>query len=205
VLPTPFAAMHGLPSPLAGPYNGVPPTGGLAGLGGFPLGAAGLGVRVQGNAQASAVLLVSNLNEEVSEEKVSSSSLILLLFVFAPLLHRTRDSKRARGRRSSARDDAREKGISRMDRRIGRRDLADLLVYPRHCGGPMLRATRPMPRAFFFLSFFLPSIEVARSTERRHDRSGSFPSAGRPCRFNSSSRERNACRGSFCGKPGSVT
>ncbi|KAH0954079.1 hypothetical protein HN011_009911, partial [Eciton burchellii] len=65
VLPTPFAAMHGLPSPLAGPYNGVPPTGGLAGLGGFPLGAAGLGVRVQGNAQASAVLLVSNLNEEM--------------------------------------------------------------------------------------------------------------------------------------------
>lgn len=66
VLPTPFAAMHGLPSPLAGPYNGVPPTGGLAGLGGFPLGAAGLGVRVPTNAQTSAVLLVSNLNEEVS-------------------------------------------------------------------------------------------------------------------------------------------
>ncbi|XP_050452672.1 polypyrimidine tract-binding protein 1 isoform X9 [Cataglyphis hispanica] len=65
VLPTPFAAMHGLPSPLAGPYNGVPPAGGLAGLGGFPLGAAGLGVRVQGSAQASAVLLVSNLNEEM--------------------------------------------------------------------------------------------------------------------------------------------
>ncbi|KAL0126764.1 hypothetical protein PUN28_005258 [Cardiocondyla obscurior] len=64
VLPTPFA-MHGLASPLAGPYNGVPPAGGLAGLGGFPLGAAGLGVRVQGNAQASAVLLVSNLNEEM--------------------------------------------------------------------------------------------------------------------------------------------
>ncbi|KAG5327453.1 PTBP1 protein, partial [Pseudoatta argentina] len=63
VLPTPFA-MHGLASPLAGPYNGVPPAGGLAGLGGFPLGAAGLGVRVQGSAQASAVLLVSNLNEE---------------------------------------------------------------------------------------------------------------------------------------------
>lgn len=67
VLPTPFAAMHGLPSPLAGPYNGVPPAGGLAGLGGFPLGAAGLGVRVPTNAQTSAVLLVSNLNEEVSE------------------------------------------------------------------------------------------------------------------------------------------
>ncbi|XP_072758303.1 polypyrimidine tract-binding protein 2 isoform X16 [Anoplolepis gracilipes] len=65
VLPTPFAAMHGLPSPLAGPYNGVPPAGGLAGLSGFPLGAAGLGVRVQGSAQASAVLLVSNLNEEM--------------------------------------------------------------------------------------------------------------------------------------------
>jgi len=65
VLPTPFA-MHSLASPLAGPYNGVPPAGGLAGLGGFPLGAAGLGVRVQGSAQASAVLLVSNLNEEVS-------------------------------------------------------------------------------------------------------------------------------------------
>ncbi|XP_071632728.1 polypyrimidine tract-binding protein 2 isoform X7 [Temnothorax longispinosus] len=64
VLPTPFA-MHGLASPLAGPYNGVPPAGGLAGLGGFPLGAAGLGVRVQGSAQASAVLLVSNLNEEM--------------------------------------------------------------------------------------------------------------------------------------------
>lgn len=67
VLPTPFAAMHGLPSPLAGPYNGVPPAGGLAGLGGFPLGAAGLGVRVPTNAQTSAVLLVSNLNEEVSD------------------------------------------------------------------------------------------------------------------------------------------
>ncbi|KAG7212376.1 hypothetical protein KM043_012696 [Ampulex compressa] len=65
VLPTPFAAIHGLPSPLAGPYNGVPPAGGLAGLGGFPLGAAGLGVRVPGSAQASAVLLVSNLNEEM--------------------------------------------------------------------------------------------------------------------------------------------
>ncbi|XP_014479355.1 PREDICTED: polypyrimidine tract-binding protein 1 isoform X1 [Dinoponera quadriceps] len=65
VLPTPFAAMHGLPSPLAGPYNGVPPAGGLAGLSGFPLGAAGLGVRVQGSGQASAVLLVSNLNEEM--------------------------------------------------------------------------------------------------------------------------------------------
>ncbi|XP_011645101.1 polypyrimidine tract-binding protein 1 isoform X4 [Pogonomyrmex barbatus] len=64
VLPTPFA-MHGLASPLAGPYNGVPPAGGLAGLGGFPLGAAGLGVRVQGSAQASSVLLVSNLNEEM--------------------------------------------------------------------------------------------------------------------------------------------
>ncbi|XP_011877551.1 PREDICTED: polypyrimidine tract-binding protein 1 isoform X3 [Vollenhovia emeryi] len=64
VLPTPFT-MHGLASPLAGPYNGVPPPGGLAGLGGFPLGAAGLGVRVQGSAQASAVLLVSNLNEEM--------------------------------------------------------------------------------------------------------------------------------------------
>lgn len=58
--------MHGIPSPLAGPYNGVPPAGGLAGLSGFPLGAAGLGVRVQGSGQASAVLLVSNLNEEVS-------------------------------------------------------------------------------------------------------------------------------------------
>ncbi|XP_076183692.1 polypyrimidine tract-binding protein 1 heph isoform X2 [Ptiloglossa arizonensis] len=65
VLPTPFAAMHGLPSPLAGPYNGVPPAGGLAGLGGFPLGAAGLGVRVPTNAQTSAVLLVTNLNEEM--------------------------------------------------------------------------------------------------------------------------------------------
>ncbi|XP_043262124.1 polypyrimidine tract-binding protein 2 isoform X1 [Colletes gigas] len=65
VLPTPFAAMHGLPSPLAGPYNGVPPAGGLAGLGGFPLGAAGLGVRVPTNTQTSAVLLVSNLNEEM--------------------------------------------------------------------------------------------------------------------------------------------
>lgn len=66
VLPTPFAAMHGLPSPLAGPYNGVPPTGGLGGLGGFPLGAGALGVRVPGGGQSSAVLLVSNLNEEVS-------------------------------------------------------------------------------------------------------------------------------------------
>jgi len=71
VLPTPFA-MHGLASPLAGPYNGVPPAGGLAGLGGFPLGAAGLGVRVQGSAQASAVLLVSNLNEEVSTSKLQA-------------------------------------------------------------------------------------------------------------------------------------
>lgn len=76
VLPTPFAAMHGLPSPLAGPYNGVPPAGGLAGLGGFPLGAAGLGVRVQGSAQASAVLLVSNLNEEVSNPKLRNSLLL---------------------------------------------------------------------------------------------------------------------------------
>ncbi|KAF7387750.1 hypothetical protein HZH66_010517 [Vespula vulgaris] len=65
VLPTPFAAMHGLPSPLAGPYNGVPPTGGLGGLGGFPLGAGALGVRVPGGGQSSAVLLVSNLNEEM--------------------------------------------------------------------------------------------------------------------------------------------
>lgn len=65
VLPTPFAAMHGLPSPLAGPYNGVPPAGGLGGLGGFPLGAGALGVRVPGGSQSSAVLLVSNLNEEM--------------------------------------------------------------------------------------------------------------------------------------------
>ncbi|XP_043504568.1 polypyrimidine tract-binding protein 3-like [Polistes fuscatus] len=65
VLPTPFAAMHGLPSPLAGPYNGVPPAGGLGGLGGFPLGAGALGVRVPGGGQSSAVLLVSNLNEEM--------------------------------------------------------------------------------------------------------------------------------------------
>lgn len=72
MLPTPFA-MHGLASPLAGPYNGVPPAGGLAGLGGFPLGAAGLGVRVQGSAQASAVLLVSNLNEEVSTSRFQAS------------------------------------------------------------------------------------------------------------------------------------
>lgn len=77
VLPTPFAAMHGLPSPLAGPYNGVPPAGGLAGLSGFPLGAAGLGVRVQGSAQASAVLLVSNLNEEVSGSSFESSDALL--------------------------------------------------------------------------------------------------------------------------------
>ncbi|XP_066603851.1 polypyrimidine tract-binding protein 2 isoform X7 [Prorops nasuta] len=65
VLPSPFAAMHGLPSPLAGPYNGVPPAGGLAGLGGFPLGAGALGVRVGGSPQPSSVLLVSNLNEEM--------------------------------------------------------------------------------------------------------------------------------------------
>lgn len=76
VLPTPFAAMHGLPSPLAGPYNGVPPAGGLAGLGGFPLGAAGLGVRVPTNAQTSAVLLVSNLNEEVSDFEWRSMELL---------------------------------------------------------------------------------------------------------------------------------
>lgn len=67
VLASPFAAMHGLPSPLAGPYNGVPPAGGLAGLSGFnALGAAGaLGVRVPGSPQPSCVLLISNLNEEV--------------------------------------------------------------------------------------------------------------------------------------------
>ncbi|XP_014227129.1 polypyrimidine tract-binding protein 1 isoform X2 [Trichogramma pretiosum] len=66
VLATPFAAMHGLPSPLAGPYgNGVPPTGGLAGLGGFNIGAGALGVRVPGSPQPSCVLLISNLNEEM--------------------------------------------------------------------------------------------------------------------------------------------
>ena len=58
--------MHGLPSPLTGPYNGVPPAGGLAGLGGFTLGAGALGVRVPGSPQPSSVLLISNLNEEVS-------------------------------------------------------------------------------------------------------------------------------------------
>ena len=66
VLASPFAAMHGLPSPLTGPYNGVPPAGGLAGLGGFNLGAGALGVRVPGSPQPSCVLLISNLNEEVS-------------------------------------------------------------------------------------------------------------------------------------------
>ncbi|CAB0040527.1 unnamed protein product [Trichogramma brassicae] len=66
VLATPFATMHGLPSPLAGPYgNGVPPTGGLAGLGGFNIGAGALGVRVPGSPQPSCVLLISNLNEEM--------------------------------------------------------------------------------------------------------------------------------------------
>lgn len=59
--------MHGLPSPLGGPYgNGVAPGAGLAGLGGFSLGAGALGVRVPGNPQISSVLLVTNLNEEVS-------------------------------------------------------------------------------------------------------------------------------------------
>lgn len=59
--------MHGLPSPLAGPYgNGVAPGGGIAGLGGFSLGAGALGVRVPGSPQISSVLLVTNLNEEVS-------------------------------------------------------------------------------------------------------------------------------------------
>lgn len=66
VLASPFAAMHGLPSPLAGPYNGVAPAGSLAGLGGFTLGAGALGVRVPGSPQPSSVLLISNLNEEVS-------------------------------------------------------------------------------------------------------------------------------------------
>lgn len=65
VLASPFAAMHGLPSPLAGPYNGVAPAGSLAGLGGFNIGGNTLGVRVPGSPQPSAVLLVSNLNEEV--------------------------------------------------------------------------------------------------------------------------------------------
>ncbi|KAG8039785.1 hypothetical protein G9C98_000514 [Cotesia typhae] len=65
VLASPFAAMHGLPSPLGGPYgNGVAPGAGLAGLGGFSLGAGALGVRVPGNPQISSVLLVTNLNEE---------------------------------------------------------------------------------------------------------------------------------------------
>ncbi|KAJ8687656.1 hypothetical protein QAD02_023450 [Eretmocerus hayati] len=63
---SPFAAMHGLPSPLAGPYNGVPQAaGGLAGLGGFNLGAGALGVRMPGSPQPSCVLLISNLNEEM--------------------------------------------------------------------------------------------------------------------------------------------
>lgn len=65
VLASPFAAMHGLPSPLTGPYNGVAPAGGLAGLGGFTLGAGALGVRVPGSPQPSSVLLISNLNEEM--------------------------------------------------------------------------------------------------------------------------------------------
>ncbi|XP_011495870.1 PREDICTED: polypyrimidine tract-binding protein 1 isoform X2 [Ceratosolen solmsi marchali] len=65
VLTSPFAAMHGLPSPLTGPYNGVPPAGGLAGLGSFNLGAGALGVRVSGSPQQSCVLLISNLNEEM--------------------------------------------------------------------------------------------------------------------------------------------
>ena len=66
VLASSFAAMHGLPSPLATPYNGVAAGGGLAGLGGFSLGAGALGVRVPGSPQISSVLLVTNLNEEVS-------------------------------------------------------------------------------------------------------------------------------------------
>ncbi|XP_063978957.1 polypyrimidine tract-binding protein 2 isoform X2 [Diachasmimorpha longicaudata] len=66
VLASPFAAMHGLPSPLGGPYgNGVAAGGGIAGLGGFSLGAGSLGVRVPGSPQISAVLLVTNLNEEM--------------------------------------------------------------------------------------------------------------------------------------------
>ncbi|XP_034951642.1 polypyrimidine tract-binding protein 1 isoform X5 [Chelonus insularis] len=66
VLASPFAAMHGLPSPLGGPYgNGVAPGGGIAGLGGFSLGAGALGVRVPGSPQISSVLLVTNLNEEM--------------------------------------------------------------------------------------------------------------------------------------------
>lgn len=66
VLASPFAAMHGLPSPLTGHYNGVAPAAGLAGLGGFALSAGALGVRVPGSPQPSSVLLISNLNEEVS-------------------------------------------------------------------------------------------------------------------------------------------
>lgn len=65
VLASPFAAMHGLPSPLTGHYNGVAPAAGLAGLGGFTLGAGALGVRVPGSPQPSSVLLISNLNEEM--------------------------------------------------------------------------------------------------------------------------------------------
>ncbi|XP_051161802.1 polypyrimidine tract-binding protein 2 isoform X2 [Leptopilina boulardi] len=65
VLASPFAAMHGLPSPLTGHYNGVAPAAGLAGLGGFALSAGALGVRVPGSPQPSSVLLISNLNEEM--------------------------------------------------------------------------------------------------------------------------------------------
>lgn len=108
VLPTPFAAMHGLPSPLAGPYNGVPPAGGLAGLGGFPLGAAGLGVRVQGSAQASAVLLVSNLNEEVSNRKFGLKSLPSRSpRRVAPSTLRTREAPRRPSTRHTRRKDGR--------------------------------------------------------------------------------------------------
>lgn len=76
--------MHGLPSPLGGPYgNGVAPGGGIAGLGGFSIGAGALGVRVQGSPQMSSVLLVTNLNEEVSQSIfcfIIIASIILFYF-----------------------------------------------------------------------------------------------------------------------------
>lgn len=86
VLASPFAAMHGLASPLTGPYNGVAAAGGLAGLGGFTLGAGALGVRVPGSPQPSSVLLVSNLNEEVSDSSFILNPLRELSFLFRYIL-----------------------------------------------------------------------------------------------------------------------
>lgn len=68
VLSNPF--MHGLASPLSAPYPGGV-AGGIPGLGGFALGQTAPGLRglaAPGGLALATVLLVSNLNEEVSIE-----------------------------------------------------------------------------------------------------------------------------------------